>query len=512
VDTRARTASERGELFRHVSAERATLYRAILDVFAAAKRQFRPHLRPDEVRAESRWSGPAPEVDTVQQALTQLAEWGNLQAQPDTARVTTVEDFYRARFLYRLSPGGEAVESALEAFDRALARQGELQSVALEDILARLEALESLARAEPVDAARVHESLRDLVHVFTGLADNAQAFMTGVARSLDVRRGDVSAVMAYKDRLMAYLDRFIGDLVTRSGRIARHLERLEPRAEKLLVAAAAREARDAAPGDAAGEADAHAERLAAWRERWTGLRRWFLSEAGQPSQSERLRARARSAIPALLAAIAEVNERRSGRSDRAADYRTLARWFAETGSDRDAHRLARAAFAVAPARHLALRAEDTDVAASTRWVDGPSVDVHPRLRERGRLTRRGAPPRARDRSRERALLARTLADEQAHIDASRRRFATGRPLRLSALGTLDRHELSALLAFLGDSLAAQRDPESAVERPSADGVFRVRLEPLGEDERARIETRIGTLEGRDHLLTVTAAPNDEAST
>lgn len=200
-DRRLGTVS-RADLFRHVAAEKAVQYRAIMAAFAAAKRQFRLHLRPDEVRAEAHWAGAQPSSEEVQQSLAQLVAWGNLEAQPDTARVQTLEDFYRARFLYRLSHGGEAVETALEAFAQALARRGELQSVALEDILARLQALQALADQEPRDAAKVHEALRDLVHVFEGLAENAQAFMAGLARSLELQRADAQAVMAYKARLI----------------------------------------------------------------------------------------------------------------------------------------------------------------------------------------------------------------------------------------------------------------------------------------------------------------------
>jgi hypothetical protein len=48
-------------LFSHVVADNAPLYRAILDVFAASKRQFRLHLRPDDVLAEAAWpSGESP--------------------------------------------------------------------------------------------------------------------------------------------------------------------------------------------------------------------------------------------------------------------------------------------------------------------------------------------------------------------------------------------------------------------------------------------------------------------
>ena len=95
------------ELFRHVSADKAALYRAVLDVFAAAKRQYRLQLRPDEVLAEAAWPTAAPGAEELAAALSQLVAWGNLEAQPDIARVTTLADYYRARYLYRLSQGGE---------------------------------------------------------------------------------------------------------------------------------------------------------------------------------------------------------------------------------------------------------------------------------------------------------------------------------------------------------------------------------------------------------------------
>ena len=104
-----RAVSDSAELFRHVSAEKSEFYRCIMDVFAAAKRQYRLQLRPDEVLGEARWPGTAPPIEDVNAALTQLAAWGNLESHPDTARVSSLSDFYRARFLYRLSQGGEAV-------------------------------------------------------------------------------------------------------------------------------------------------------------------------------------------------------------------------------------------------------------------------------------------------------------------------------------------------------------------------------------------------------------------
>ena len=89
--------------------------------------------------------------------------------------------------------------------------------------------------------------------------------------------------------------------------------------------------------------------------------------------------------------------------------------------------------------------------------------------------------------------------------AARARLATGRPLRLSELGVLEAQEFGLFLTLLGEALAEQAGPDAAIERSTGDGLFIVRLEPLGPGTHAVIETPAGTFAGRDHRLTVTAA-------
>ncbi|HEY1247059.1 MAG TPA: TIGR02677 family protein [Hyphomicrobiaceae bacterium] len=505
---RPQPLAEASDLFRHVSADKAEAYRAILDVFARAKRQYRLQLRPDEVLAEARWLGRPPELEEVNAALVQLRDWGNLESHPDTSRVSTLSDFYRARFLYRLSQGGEAVEAALALFVQTLQRRAELQTVALEDIASRLMALRRLAEeaqqpGTASDVAKVHETLRDLVRVFESLADNAQAFMAGVARSIELQQGGADAVTVYKQRLIEYLDRFIGDLVRRSDAIAGHIRAVAPHLDRLLRLVAEREARDAAPGGAEEVAEAESRYLEVWRERWAGLEGWFFRTGHEPSQAELLRSRARAAIPLLLGAIATLNERRAGRSDRSADFRVLATWFAGCASDAEVHRLARAAFALNPARHFALAVKDeADVPAGTGWADAPPISIAPRLREWGEAAPRGAAPRVRDRATERLLLERELAEEAGQVEAARLRLATGQPTRLSELGALDPHAFGLFLSLLGEALSEQAGPEAVVERQTGDGLLRIRLEPLGADSRAEIHTPKGVFAGRDHIVTI----------
>jgi uncharacterized protein (TIGR02677 family) len=440
--------------------------------------------------------------------LAQLAEWGNLESQPDTARVSSLSDFYRARFLYRLSHGGEAVETGLAVFFQTLQRRAELQTVALEDIASRLQALRQLidqnVTKDGLDVAKAHQVLRDLVGVFNDLAENAQAFMAGVARTLELQQAEASAVIAYKRRLIDYLDRFLSDLVRRSDSIAQLILYLAPHVDTVFLQIAEREVRDSAPDGEGDQTDDKMRRWQAWRERWKGLRGWFLSTGPEPPQAELLRARARAAIPQLLGAIATLNDRRSGRSDRSADFRILAQWFAACGNDGEAHRMARAAFALHPARHFSLDLHaDDELPASTPWAEAPPLQINPRLREYGEAAPRGPLARVRDRSAERALMAEQFSEEARQIEAARQRLSTGHPFLLSDMGELDTHAFGLFLSLLGEALSEQAHPDQIVERQTADGLLNVRMEPLGAATEARIVTPAGIFAGRDHLVTIT---------
>jgi hypothetical protein len=79
--------------FTHLSVPNAEQYRRLLRVFARAKGRFIVHLRPEDTAAELRIDAD----EQLTEALDQLVKWGNLRADVDTSRVTTVEDFHRKR-------------------------------------------------------------------------------------------------------------------------------------------------------------------------------------------------------------------------------------------------------------------------------------------------------------------------------------------------------------------------------------------------------------------------------
>ncbi|QNP74810.1 TIGR02677 family protein [Streptomyces roseirectus] len=494
--------------FAHLTAPNAPLYRRVMSAFLVAKERFAVHLRPEDVYAALAPEHRPADPDAVATALDRLVGWGNLRADPDTSRVTAVEDFYRKRFIYQLTRAGEAAEQALSVYDEALGRRGALQAVALHDIVTQLKTL--VVIAEEPDAAKAHLALSTLTARFEALAENARAFMGSLQRTIDLHDVDIEVFLAYKDRLIQYLERFIQDLITLGGRIAALIGELEDddRVGALLRLAAAREAADAAP-DEADSAEARAYER--WTAKWSGLAAWFVSADGRESQARLLRGRALGAIPQLLAVVRQLNERRAGRSDRSADFRALARWFAEAPDDAARHRLWRAAFGLYPARHLTVDAATLDgrtarpVPASTSWAGAEPLRISPQLRRTGSYERRGKARRVQDRSAQRRHLAEIAARQTEEIAAARARLATGGTTRLSALGELDPLAFRLFLQLLGDALATWRPDTRTTTATSNDGTMEIRLTALSDGTTAEIRTPGGVFRGPDHTVEITPA-------
>jgi uncharacterized protein (TIGR02677 family) len=503
------------DVFRYVNAEKAAFYRPIMHCFVEAKLRFAIHMKPEEITEALRrrtLAGQASVEQTeVETALTQLKEWGNLKAHADNAEVRTVTDFMRAHLLYQLSEEGEAAERALVFYREQIEQPGELQTVALDDIEALLAELADLLAQPELDVQKVHASCTALYARFDGLAARARQFMGGVQRAIDLQEGDVQAFLAYKERLIEYLERFIGELIVKSPRIASLIREVEKIGmSHALEAMVARDVSDVLDSQVVAEARIRSE----WTLKWEGLQAWFFGTSGEPSQAERLRSRARSAIPDLLAVVADLNARRVRRSDRAEDFRTLAHWFAECDTEEQAHILWRSAFCLSPSRHLTIdadtlaRRDENPVSPRTSWLDADPLLISPHLRAVGRVRSFGRQPAIVDDSDAKTLLGQTLAEEQRQFEVARRIIATGGLMHLSDFAELEHDALELFLDCLGAALAAQPAPTQPVETTSSDGSLRIRLEPIPDAAWVCLQTREGALYGRDCRIHIEEAFQD----
>lgn len=493
--------SESTRVFAHLTAPNAAAYRQVLAAFVEAKERFRLHLRPPEILAQTGdVFGPA-ELDSL---LGYLVEHGNLVATSDTADVRTVEDFYRARFLYQLSRAGEAAEEALAQFRARLEAPAELQTQALSDIRTHLIALEKLLRDGEADVARIHQTVAPLFARFSGLAEQARAFIGSLRRSLDFQALPVEDFLVYKEYLVGYLERFLQELTTSSGEIVLQLERLDGVGIRdALQASADRELVDQLRQDD----EARAAERDRWHRRWMGLRGWFIG-GDEPSQAQLLRKATRAAIPALLQALDRVHDRRLNRSDRVADLRTLARWFAQSPTDAYAHSLWHAAFLLSPCRHLTIDEQtlafrdENPVPPTVRWVDDVPMKIHPRLRSGLRVSTPGRRPFVLDHGLAKDAMKRRLAEEAAQLARAREMIATGRARRLSDFSGIPDGAFSLMLECLGSALAQRIDPAKTIRCSSSDGSLSIICAPPDDSSEAAVVTTAGEFRGPDVILTI----------
>src|SRR2546425_443980 len=160
---------------------------------------------------------------------------------------------------------------------------------------------------EPADSAAVEAALGQLREWGNLEAHPDTAFMSRPQQRIDLQGVDVPKFLTYKETLIGYLERFIGELVVATADIGATLQRIEEQGiDRLLEAAARRDLADAldpTPED-------HGAAYAGWQARGAGLRSWFIGRPQTPSQAGGLRARARAALPALLGAVVSINARR----------------------------------------------------------------------------------------------------------------------------------------------------------------------------------------------------------
>jgi uncharacterized protein (TIGR02677 family) len=495
-------------VFHYVTAPNAPTYRAIMQIFYEAKQHYVIELRPAEVLEQlqrSTYHVELADEDTMDRALDQLVGWGNLLRTHDTAAVSHIEDFYRRRHLYYLTTVGEAAHRAVLEVEATLGKTGALQTtmlVKIRDTLRSLAAQLAAPAAEPVGLVTL---LHDLHAAFDTLTQEANRFIGELGRHSG-ERVDEERFAMYKRAVLAYIGRFVSELRRLAAEIAMYVQASDAAgmAEAIAGAATAAELPPVLDGH-----DPVASWIAEQCARWDGVRTWFVGSRRHPEPTvERLANVAVNAVVGLTRALARLNDRRTRPVDRAADYRTMARWFAGCDSDEDAHRLWQAATGLYAGRHFHIPEEDMDLSGrNASWWDATPVAVPIRLRTHGATSSAGRPSPALDYSADKQWIAQMRRREREQLAAAMRRFAGCGRLDFRAIESLDAAEFDLLLSLLDQALGAPRGANGSRRARTADGRLIVVLQPPATDDASvvTLDTPRGRLRCRNYRIEVTDA-------
>jgi uncharacterized protein (TIGR02677 family) len=500
------------DLFRFSTTDLRELHLAVMAAFDDAA-VLAPALNLDQVRVAVQrlgWDEPLSD-ESLQRALTALTGWGLLEATQDhSARYSTPEEFERKNLHWSLTPRGEAaISGVLHALESLRAAVG-LQTAVLDaigDDLAELANLAGQPRAPAVDG-RITVQLTQVERHLASLVASVRQFNGHLQRLLRGDGTDEDVFADVKRRTVSYLEEYVYGVERPQRRLVAGIESLESLGmagvfDRALAGANLAPVVDGDPGPAW---------LAERHRRWQALRAWFApTDASAPLVGGLLDV-ARTAIVELLRVLERRWDARRRSASIAHDFRALARLFAASPGDDEAHRLFATAVGLWPARHAHLPPLDGEARApSVSWLATEPVEVAPALRTTGTLVNRGRVSPVADPSLVRAKRQRAQAEALAAHDRLRAALVTPGAVRLSQFARLPSNAFGELLALLAVGLDVAAGADGARRAMSADGQIEVVLRDPGDGRTAVLPTDSGVLRGPDMLVSVTLADPAEES-
>ncbi len=496
----------RFKVFGYLTAPHAERYVQIMELFVTHKRRFGLRLAPRELLAMWLDVAPdtAPTADELIVALEQLYEWEAVDRQADTGRAGSTAEFKRARNTYDITAAGEASWEAAQKVLTLERRVASLGQQRLRRIAGTLDELATLVQTEPVDGQRAEQLLVTLRAEIADTVQGISAFMRELGEVMTLgERLEREPFLAYKARVVDHLQHF--DPVQREShaRFTVAARTVEAHLDALVAAVVA------ASGLVAGyrQAPEQADRLraAAIREEWHQAYDWLVGR-GETTPWEQLRRTINGAVDWLLDTWNRMASEQSGRLDRSSDYRRLASLLVED-PDSGAE-LFHLAFAMSPARHLAVPDPDEDQldsAAAQSWWTVPGLLMDRTLRLPSHRTNQGRTPRIPDTTQARQL-ARVEAEADARASSALRdRLLALDGKRLAELGEVDDETLAAIDEWMMEcgTRATGTDDPGPWRHVDSGRELTVALTPL--PGRARLRTAAGEWELDDLRLEVVPA-------
>jgi uncharacterized protein (TIGR02677 family) len=461
----------------YLTAPNAERYRVILHYFYEQYGEQRDWLTAEHVWRHVRASfDSAYTIERCDDDLRALVGWGNLMAEQDRSRVSSLDEWHHRRQVYHITAVTIELEAALERLRATHGRRGSLDSSLIDTLMSDLSGLDRLF-ADGVDeqptkefvAARVRRPWLDAYGRFEELRTNANRFHHALRETRPEDLSDTAAFFLYKDVLVDNLSAFIVELGDAVDRIRDVLHRWETegvsgRLIGLLVQHdVLHQADPTGPANPEQVQEHYARQMRV-------LHEWFRRRGG----SDVLRRTTMQAIETVARHTQRLTDPRRLGSNRRQDLERLAAAFRACETIEHAHLLAARTLGCAVPRHLLGAAEWHLMGdGASAWEQPPSKVALAPIRRGLRRVRGGEP--VTDRSLEQAALLEAererIREEAARWD---RLFQTGE-VDVGDLTLDDPAVRDRVLNLVGDCLAAPR-----LVGVASDG-SRVRLEAPSAD-------------------------------
>lgn len=381
-------------------------------------------------------------VSNLRERLDNLSYERVLHRLEDAARAGSLARYRNRQSVYQFTELGHRAYTAVEEVLAARSQNANLSRLVIADMVRDLRGLAEANRDG--DGEEIVRRLASLDRATQDMAIRSARFhltLGDITRTTDV---SPDTFLRYKHALIAHMNDFMAELDRYLPRLADAVVQVEATGIGTLL-------------NRAAEADDrplmhHGEVLDDWRRQWTGIRAWFVAEAGEHSRTADLAAATRAGASGMIALLRQITESQRGGVNRSTQLKHLAQWVFNVIDEDAGHALMSAAFNVRLTRHIGGVHDDSDlISPRLSWMEAPGVEVAMTIFRRGKAPRPGIPQRLRAHVGLRAELRRRQAEQRAaERVAAQRLLGSGICDRV-----LDEAETRVLLKLLTRALEAR---------------------------------------------------------
>ncbi|WLR42638.1 TIGR02677 family protein [Bacillus carboniphilus] len=190
-----------------------------------------------------------------------------------------------------------------------------------------------------------------------------------------------------------------------------------------------------------------------YEEYWDSLRKWFLGGSSQESELERLQWQTNEMIRRMTRYVQRIGERQQNFRSRKNDYLHLAKWFSDSSSLDDAHKLSSVVFGSMTIQHLRMQEGTTDHIHSDTWDEAPTMlTIKPRTNQYREKTKPGSmKSNTEQKKKQREQYLHERKQEMKLIE----RYMTEGVIELSTITKVEPFIRKVLLSWIGKAMATK---------------------------------------------------------
>ena len=319
-------------------------------------------------------------IETCENDLTALVNWGNLSALQDTNNVSTVEEFKHRKFRYQLTEYAVEIERLVIKLENLHIEGASLEPKLIERIKEEIKAIEKTSLKDENDVISLWENLNnDFKRLNQDYQDYIKTFynvkLEEVAKS--------KQFIIYKNDLVRYLREFIKLLQDNSYAIEETIKTMNKTTEENFLEKVYLGQKKRVRIDKLDEEINEEEMKTRNKEKWENLKKWFIGSNIRASEVEKINEKTTEIIRKITRIANQIAEAKGNVSNKKAEYKKICELFSKTQDIEEAHKLSSVVFGMFNTRHIKGNfVRDTDsINSSLIEEKSNEYEVKPRIRE-----------------------------------------------------------------------------------------------------------------------------------